>query len=70
MFYVCYFAAGRIETWQWARAYFQISQAVKKKKKKKKNAFVGSSTKSSTAVTHPATNRDFRCLTLWKSQPL
>ena len=35
MFYVCYFAAGRIETWQWARAYFQISQAVKKKKKKK-----------------------------------
>ena len=29
-------------------------------------AFVGSSTKSSTAVTHQATNRDFRCLTLHK----
>ena len=33
-------------------------------------AFVGFSTKSSMAVTRPATNRDLRCLTLRKSQPL
>ena len=57
----------------------QKQQQQKKKKKKKENhtnipssayAFVGSSTKSGTAVTHPATNRDLRCWTLWKSQPL
>ena len=53
-----------------------LSKKQQKKQQKNTNvpssayAFVRSSTRSSTAVTHPATNQDLGCLTLWKSQPL